>query len=319
MSQLKPFTLGALIDATVVFWRQHFKLLFWVSLPFQLVQFIAAKLLLIPVMKMLPKNIGESPATDALVQGIGALIVLMLCLIFLAQLSAVAMSRAVYPRFVSSEEPDLQNILSHSFNRILPSAILVIFSAMWAVFFCALFALPLVAVVTLTNEGILGGDSSVALAVTASALLGVGCVVVLLLYILKFILSGQVISVENLSAWNTFKRSSALSSGRISNGFEGLVKVRLAILVTVVGVIVTVIGTTMSLPTFIAGAFFGAGFQPENMIEVVVPQYILVPLQLIETIAASVFVPLYGVFQTLFYIDMRVRREGSDFEKRPTP
>jgi hypothetical protein len=40
----------------------------------------------------------------------------------------------------------------------------------------------------------------------------------------------------------------------------------------------------------------------------------VVPAQLLQVIAGAAISPLYVVFQVIFYVDMRVRREGLDLE-----
>jgi hypothetical protein len=68
------------------------------------------------------------------------------------------------------------------------------------------------------------------------------------------------------------------------------------------------------MPTLIVGALYGAGFTAGNTLTDVVPLALLVPLQLLQTVLGALVAPLYVVFQTFFYVDMRVRREGLDLE-----
>jgi hypothetical protein len=46
----------------------------------------------------------------------------------------------------------------------------------------------------------------------------------------------------------------------------------------------------------------------------VVPQAVLVPVEVAEVVVGSLFAPIYEAFKVLFYVDMRVRREGLDLE-----
>ena len=124
----------------------------------------------------------------------------------------------------------------------------------------------------------------------------------------------QVIATEPVRAFGAFKRADALSSGRVMQGIEGLVKVRLTVLVTVIGGVLLIVSIVASLPTLIAGAASGASFEPGHTLTDVLPLAILVPLQLVQTVLGALVAPLYVVFQTFFYVDMRVRREALDLE-----
>ena len=46
----------------------------------------------------------------------------------------------------------------------------------------------------------------------------------------------------------------------------------------------------------------------------IVPAYLMVPAELLNLAVSAVMYPLYVAFQTLFYADMRMRREGLDLE-----
>ena len=141
-----------------------------------------------------------------------------------------------------------------------------------------------------------------------------GTVVLILWFAIRFILVSQIIAVEPLGALATFRRADALSSGRVSEGLLGLVKLRLTVLVTIVGTVLLIMSFVASLPTLFAGAAYGANFTAGNTLGDVVPLWVLLPLQLLQSVMGAVLAPLYIVFQTFFYVDMRVRREGLDLE-----
>jgi hypothetical protein len=58
---------------------------------------------------------------------------------------------------------------------------------------------------------------------------------------------------------------------------------------------------------------YGHPFDPLNATPEAVPQLLLVPAQLLQVIGGGVFWPVYLAPWAVFYVDMRVRREGFDF------
>jgi hypothetical protein len=139
-------------------------------------------------------------------------------------------------------------------------------------------------------------------------------VVLVLWFIIRFVLISQILAVEEVSAWRAFRRADQLSSGRVVAGFVGLVKVRLTVLITVMGGVLLLLSAVTSVPTFIIGAFYGAGFTPGNGVYDVVPAFVMVPIEVAQTALGSIVAPLYVMFQLFFYADMRMRREGLDLE-----
>jgi hypothetical protein len=121
-----------------------------------------------------------------------------------------------------------------------------------------------------------------------------------------------VLALEDLSAVGSFRRSGELLSGRVGPGFTGRVKVRAMLLVTVVSAILVAVGMVSSLPALLIQLAHGGLYNPENPVS----QLLLVPAELLQVAGQSVFNPLALVFYAMFYLDMRVRREGLDLERR---
>jgi hypothetical protein len=117
-----------------------------------------------------------------------------------------------------------------------------------------------------------------------------------------------------VSAVGAFRRAGALSSGRVGEGLLGLVKLRLTLVITVVGVILLVVTIVGSLPALFVQGYYGRVFDPANADPDAVPQLLLVPAQLLQLAFGSVVAPLYAVAMGWFYFDMRMRREGLDLE-----
>jgi hypothetical protein len=177
--------------------------------------------------------------------------------------------------------------------------------------------------------GSAGSDSGAAL---GGIILGVGGVILaslgalaaLLWYFLRFSLLAPVLAMEDLSALAAFRRSGALISGRVAPGFMGRVKVRAMVLFTAVSGIIIAVTFVFSLPSWIVRAAYGQLSDPAAAASHPIPQTLLVPVELFQVLGQSVFTPLALVFSAMFYLDMRMRREGLDLGRRldtlrPTP
>jgi hypothetical protein len=143
---------------------------------------------------------------------------------------------------------------------------------------------------------------------------GLTVVGLLLWFILRFMLVAQVAGAEAGSGLAVLRRAGELASGRVGAGLAGLVKVRLAVLLTVIGAILLLVSVVASAPSLALGVAFGASFRPGHSLEDVVPQGLLVPVQVAQVAVGALFAPIYEAFKVVFYLDVRVRREGLDLE-----
>jgi hypothetical protein len=122
--------------------------------------------------------------------------------------------------------------------------------------------------------------------------------------------TAQVLAAEDVGALTALRRSNELVSGRIGPGFVDRVKVRATILLTVMLLIRLVVQLMATVPGMIIALAFGRNGLSE------LPQGLLIPAELISTMAEAAFGPLYLAFTAFFYLDMRARREGLDLELR---
>lgn len=320
MNPLRPLGLGELIDRSVNFWRAHWKPLFWLLLGFQLVEgtLIAASQglgrFLFPLAG--DPTALKDPSPQVLLHLGGKTSMLMfavLAALFISQVAGVAVSHYSYTRLIKKGEPNGSDSFRVAAARLGTTIGAFVLSMAWSVLVGVLMMLPALGL-GIAGGILLSSTGSVVLLVLAGLALILGSIVFVLWFAIRFILVSQIIAVEPLGAFATFRRADALSSGRVFAGAAGIVKLRLTVLVTIVGTVLLITGFVASIPTFIAGAIYGAGFQPGNTLEDVVPSYVMVPLQLIQSVFGALLAPLYTVFQTFFYVDMRVRREGLDLE-----
>lgn len=323
LNPLRPLGLGELIDRAINFWRVHWKALFQLMLGFQLVEVtvVAAAQGLGPALFPLardPAALKNTPeaAIPQLLGLMGVFTLAVLASLLVAQIAGVATTHFSFTRLIGQGEPNSGDAFRHAAARLGTTTGTFLLSMGWSLVVMVLLMLPAFGLgagaVALSVSG--PRSAAAALAILAVLALILGTVVLTVWFAIRFILVSQIIAIEPLGAYATFRRANALSSGRIHQGAGGIVKLRLTVLVTIVGLVLLIMGLVTNLPTLIAGAVFDAGITPGRTIPDVVPLWLLLPLELIQSVLGAVLSPLYIVFQTFFYTDMRVRREGLDLE-----
>jgi hypothetical protein len=126
--------------------------------------------------------------------------------------------------------------------------------------------------------------------------------VVLLALSAKFFCAPQAIVLEGHNPISGFQRSWNLTRGSFWRvlGFLALFILIVTILSVIIGVVVSMITIPMM---FFAGG--SAGYLLAQSVNVI-----------LSTLLSIVLWPLYGIFPTLLYYDLLVRKEGSDLEQR---
>jgi hypothetical protein len=326
LSDLRPLALGEIIDRSATFWRKHLKPLFLLGFGFNLVTYILTKSLQLLLQDSLTAIQGAASGGDLETMGLEyarfllATLGMLVASFWLYFLSTLVVSRYVVPTLLGEPARPVDG-LQRAFHRLGAFTGAYLLSLLWAVGATLLLMLP---------GGVLSGAGAVLLAqegsgsrVFGAVLLGVGVILILLgllggilWYMLRFSLLAPVMAMENLSAVRSFRRSGELLSGRVESGFTGRVKVRAMILVTVVSVILVAVSLLSGLPALIVQFTYGNPMDPVAAAANPVPQSILVPAELFQVLGQAVFNPLGLVFYAMFYLDMRVRREGLDLERQ---
>lgn len=326
VNRLRPLALGELLDRAVTFWRANWRALFWLTVGFQLAQFTVMRLMQVAIRRWFPMfSSAEALALaqrspEKLLPQVAGLVTLLLVstflVLFVSQVGGVATSHFGWRRLLGSGAPTPADSFRHAAQRLVPTFGAFALSIGWSFIVMVGLLLPavglggLAAWFTSSDSGRLGA----LFALLAAIALVVALVVLVLWFIIRFVLLGQILAIEDVGAWRAFRRADELSSGRVLAGAMGLVKLRLTVLITVMGGVLLIIGTVASAPTLIAGALYGAGFTAGTSLYDVVPTAVLVPLELLDVVLTSVVAPLYVMFQLFFYGDMRMRREGLDLE-----
>ncbi|MBM4782331.1 MAG: hypothetical protein GQE15_32035 [Archangiaceae bacterium] len=326
---LKPLSIGEIVDRSTSLWRSNWKALFQLLLGFQLVQYISLKGIELLIDRTLPaaKNPAQAfelmkadPSTWLPQVWPIAISVMVVGLVnfFVSQVAGVAISAFVFPRVTSAGAPSIGEAMQLAVRKLGPTFGVLVLTLGWTMLAGLLFMLPGILTV---GGGVYLAVSNSQQAGTGVALLGTflilgGGLVLILWFLIRFVLTSQVLAVEDVSALGCFRRTDALSSGRVGPGFAGLVKGRLTLLISIIAFILTVVGLVTGLPELGIKAMFG---ELTGAASGTAPQALVVPAQLLQVVTGAVVTPLYMVFQVVFYVDMRVRREGLDLELAAKP
>lgn len=323
---LRPLGLGELLDRAIAAWRAHWKPLFLLCLPFQLVEFIVFKVGTVSSRLAFPLMRGDAAALEVLkadpaggaLQLLGFLAVLgatLLLMFLVAQVAGVGVTRFLYPRVLGRPGPGAGESGRQAVARLGPAAGAFALAVGWSAVVAALALLPGAsaagaALLTSAEHPLVGAS----LAVAAAALLGLASLLLILWFVIRFVLVSQVIGAEGAGAWDAFTRAGALTRGRVEPGPLGWVKLRLAVLLTVVTGLLLLVTVVNALPLLALGLAWGATLTPGNTLEEVVPAAVLVPVEVAQVVVGALFSPISEAFKLLFYVDLRVRREGLDLE-----
>lgn len=326
---LRPERLGTVIDRATGLWREHWRPLFQLALPYQLAQYAGLKGAELLGGRLFPRardplallSAGPRGAAGALPELVGLLLVLstsLLLTFFLAQLGGVAITHYLVPRLTGAGAPPPSASARHALTRLGPASGAFGLALAWTAAAAAAWLAPGVAAAGAGLWGLdhLSSGAALALLVTGALAAGVAVVGLLLWFILRFILLAQVLGAEGGSALDAFRRTGALASGRVGAGPGGWVKLRLAVVLTVMGAILLLVSVVASAPSLALGASYGAGVRPGQSLEDLVPQAVLVPVQLLQVVVGALFAPISEAIKVAFYLDLRVRREGLDLELR---
>ncbi|MGZ3457522.1 MAG: hypothetical protein ACXU86_03350 [Archangium sp.] len=326
-SDLRPLALGELIDRAATFWRKHFRPLFVLSLGFNLVSYILSKVLLLAAQRNYTAIQAAAHGGDLSALGAGyaqlapMMVGIVLVSLWLYYLNTLVVARYVVPAQLG--EPVLPaDGMRRALKRVGSFTGAYALSLLWAVGATLLMMLPGGLLTGVGAAMLMRQDGSGTRALGAILLIvgvivaGLGLLGGMLWYLLRFSLLAPVMALEDQSAVRSFRRSGALLSGRVEPGFIGRVTVRAMILVSVVSLILIAVSLLCGLPAMGVQLAYGNPFDPSGAALQAVPQYLLVPAELLQVVGQAAFGPLGLVVYAMLYLDMRMRREGLDLERR---
>ncbi|MFL5349845.1 MAG: hypothetical protein ACJ8AT_34135 [Hyalangium sp.] len=332
IKDLRPLALGELIDRSAIFWRTHLKPLFVLCLGFELVNYIFTKGITLTLErtnlfmqgnKVVEERMKDDPTS--VFRDLGTMMLaasaLWVVLIWSYWLATLVMTRYVVPLQLGEAARPTDG-LRRGLQRLGSFTGAYLLTLLWGLGIGLLLMLPGVILFVLGSVlGKSGSSSGAALAgililVGGGLLIILGMIAAFLWYFLRFSLLAPVFAMEDLSALAAFRRSGALIAGRVAPGFTGRVKVRAMILFTAVSGILIAVTLLFSLPSWIVRGAYGHLTNPSAAAAHPIPQALLVPVELFQVLGQSIFTPLALVFSAMFYLDMRMRREGLDLERR---
>ncbi len=325
LSDLRPLALGELIDRSATFWRRNFKALFLLSLGFNLVSYILAKGLQLALQE---SNIAlQAAVRDNDLAAIGAEYVrlaaplggVMFFSLWLYYLNNLVVARYTVPLQLGEPVRPADG-LQRAGKRLGALTGAYLLSLLWALGAILLMMLPGtvltgIGAVLAFRPGDAGRVVGAVLLVVGICLVGLGFLGGLLWYLLRFSLLAPVLALEDHPMRRAFRRSGELLSGRIGPGFTGRVTVRVMLLVTVLSLVLIAVNLLCGLPALLLQFIYGNPFDPTAGVARV-PNTLLIPAELLQVVGQAVFSPLGLVVYSMLYLDMRVRREGLDLERR---
>lgn len=316
---LRPLELGEIVDRTATFWRSNLGALFRLFLAYQLTVYVVMKVCTFAIYRAFPlftrgRAISESTNLDALVPqflgGTSALMVVAIVVWWATWVTGVAGTRYSVDLMLG-KPASLEQGVRRAWQKLSATTGAFALSLVWGFGVGLLCMVPGVALIGL---GAWIGGLGALLAVLGAIVLGLGMIGALLWYALRFMLVAQVLAMEDVGAWGALRRSGRLLSGRIGPGFFSLVAVRATILYTAVMFLLLSVNLVSSMPALIIQSTYGHIFDPAHSDPNAVPQALLIPAELFQVGLQALFSPLLVIFAAVFYVDMRVRREGLDLE-----
>ena len=323
---LRPLALGELIDRSATFWRQHFKALFLLSLGFNLASYILAKSLQLVLQDTNAALLAAVRDNDVVTMGLEYARLLssvggvMFFSLWLYYLNNLVVARYVIPLQLGDAVRPADG-LRRAWKRLGTLTGAYLLSLLWAVGAVLLMMLPGLVLGGLGgalafSPGGAGRVVGVVLLVVGIILAGLGFLGGLLWYLLRFSLLAPVLALEPHALLRSFRRSGELLKGRVGPGFTGRVTVRVMLLVTVLSLVLIAVNLLCGLPALVLQFAYGNPLDPAAAGASQVPAALLVPAELLQVVGQAVFSPLGLVVYSMLYLDMRVRREGLDLERR---
>jgi len=147
----------------------------------------------------------------------------------------------------------------------------------------------------------------------AAILLLVASLAPVLIVFMRLMLTIPALALEDIPGWKAIKRSSTLVRYDPGLGFFYWGEMRLSFLLLPLFIIELLILSLTSLPVtihqFEEVVRHGSGGQIAPP-----PDSVMILSQILTFMAGSLILPLYSIATTLFYYDIRIRREGFDLE-----
>lgn len=324
-SDLRPLTMGELLDRSAAMWRMNIWPLFALTFALHLITWAAGKYYTVELARLMPALAGGGGGGGAgplagmaeLGKLLAGTVAVLGIYWWMSNAAALACAHFMLGRVVGSGT-SMNDALRRLAQRFAPLTGVLALSGFYALWYFLIAGLPAAVVGgALVAIAVAAGGSTgwIFAAVAPAILLGfLGMFAAVLWYLLRFMIAAQVLAAEDLGVLGALRRSGELLSGRLGPGFLNLVKVRATIVVSVMWLLVLAVSTAAQIPVFILQSVFRTEGDPFMIDLELGPRIAMTIAELVGVGAQSLFAPLSIVLATLFYVDMRVRREGWDLE-----
>jgi hypothetical protein len=307
---LRPLTTSELIDRGFALYRAHFAGFLLLALLCQsaplLGQILATAFKLNPTQN----ELLEFPATFFTKMGVLTVITLVAqVIVFCFEVVITFYIADAYLGKIPSVKESLRkfttcvvsSIWTCMLNRVLIGLTFFFPAlALAAIYFYALFYPPL------TFFPLLAFGS-------AAVVLLVASVAPVLVVFMRLMVTVPALALEGCSGWKAIRRSAALVRYDPGLGILYWGEMRLSFLLLPLFIIELLILSLTSLPLTLHqfGEFMRHGSSGQMAAP---PDSIMILSQILTFLAGSLILPLYAIATTLFYYDIRIRREGFDLE-----
>jgi hypothetical protein len=314
-ADLRPLTTSELIDRGFTLYRAHFAGFLLLALLCQtaplLGQLLTTALNLNPSQEELTNELMTNPAQFFDKVGIimGIIIVAQIIVFAFEVVIAFYISDAYLGKI-----PSVKQSLARLTSRVWPSIWTCVLNRVVIAITLVFPAIAIIAIgyyyQTYTPEE-LGPFILFAL---GAALLMVASLAPVLVVFMRLMVTVPALALENLSGWKAIQRSSTLVRYDPGLGILYWGEMRLSFLLLPLFIIELLILCLTALP--MAVHEFGEVVRHGNAGGSLIgpPDAVNIASQILMFLAGSLILPLYSIATTLFYYDIRIRREGFDLE-----
>jgi hypothetical protein len=309
---LRPLSTGELIDRGFALYRAHFAGFLLFALVCQTVPLILSQGLTIAV-RLLPAQQSDPfahPATD--LGRAGLLFALWLVGQIVTFSLEVAMTLYLADAYLG-RTPSIKSALGQAVKSLSAS----LSTCLLNIFFVGLaLLLPVLALVVIVIYGRLypaGDFISALLFLAVGGLVFIVSLVPVLLVFMRLMLTVPAVALEKLAGWAAARRSSQLVRFDPGLGFFYWGEMRLSLLLLPLFVIELLILFVASFPAWLHQLNETLRHGAVGQINAP-PDVAVVMSQIFILLSGALLLPLYLIATTLFYFDIRIRREGFDLE-----
>jgi hypothetical protein len=322
---LRPFTVGEILDRALRIHRGNFRKLFIVMLAFQLPVYVMTKSFEYFGYDYFPHFLRPGllavspPRPDVTVREflwlLAAGTVFWAAMLAMHDLRLAATTVAGREAFLG-QSVSVREALTRTVERAGALLGTTAVQMILYVFLIGLAALPaagLVAAAVLRTEGqalwLLG----------ALFVLAVFEVPTVLWLMLRYSLVAQVVMLERVSFVRALRRSAELMRGRASTNASSKwtdnSMLRASIVLAVTLAVNVAVASLMSVPHLLVNFAYGNNPLTPNAVDpLAVPAYAIIPIELADAALESAVAPFWLLAMMVFYFDLRIRKEGFDLE-----